>query len=115
MATRFELVLEQDKYTFQLRTSDGRVLLKGLGSPSKIMTQNEILHVRSALRDPQHLVPHHDGDRHFVVVKDTDGSVLARSPQFATEGELTDLMPQILAVTGAAPIVDLSKRAAHAH
>ena len=114
MVTRFELVLEQEKYTFRLRANDGQVLLEGLASPSKIVMQNEILHVRTAVRDKNKLVPHHDEDRHFVVVKDADGSVLARSPRCATERDLSKLMAHLLATRSWAPIVDLTKRPAHA-
>ena len=83
MSTRFEVVLEHDNtYFFQLRMDDGSVILRSLGSDSKIMTQNEVLHLRNSLRDDSRLVPH-DGDdgSFFLVVKDRDGTVLARTPR----------------------------------
>lgn len=117
MATRFELVPHHDRMTFNLRTAEGEILLTGLGgSSSKVMVQNEILHVRSALRDRANLVPHHGKDgSHWVVLKDHDGSVLAKSPHVANAHEREALESRLLAVAGKAPIVDLTKRAAHAH
>ena len=42
MATRFELVWEQDKVCFLLRAADGTVLLQSVGTGGgKITTQNE--------------------------------------------------------------------------
>jgi hypothetical protein len=114
--TRFELILDHDKVTFHLRTADGQVLLTGLGAKSKIMVQNEILHVRKALRDPSHLVPHEGRDgSHWIVVKDLDGSVLAKTPHVETAAAANDLIARILALAPAAPIVDLTKHHAHAH
>lgn len=110
MATRYEVLLEQgDTFYFQLRTDDGRVILKSLGSPSKIMTQNEILHLRNSLRDTSRLISHDTDGEHFLVVKDRDGSVLAKSPRVDSSGALRELTQEITAAA-AAPIVDLSKR-----
>jgi hypothetical protein len=116
-ATRFELVLDHDKMTFQLRTHEGQTLLTGLGSTtSKIMLQNDILHVRRASTDASHLVEHEGKDgTHWVTVKDKDGSVLAKSPHVATVAAMQEIKARILAVVAAAPIVDLAKRAVHAH
>lgn len=116
MATRFELVLEHDKFNFHLRLPDGPALLTGLTSNSKIMTQNEVAHVRTALRDPACIVPHQTSDgRHFLVVKDKDGSVLAKSPTVGSSTELEALTAKIVAAAATAAVVDLSKRAAHSH
>ncbi|MFY9343032.1 MAG: hypothetical protein WAT39_11115 [Planctomycetota bacterium] len=116
MANRFELVLERDKFTFYLRTSDGLTLLTGLGSTSRIMTQNEIAHVRESLRDPTHLVPHRGADgSHFVTVKDKDGSVLAKSPHVGSAALLDELTQRILSLAPSAMMVDTTKRAASAH
>lgn len=117
MATRFELVPHHDRLTFNLRTTDGEILLTGLGSSSsKIMVQNEIQHVRSALKDRANLVPHHGKDgSHWVVLKDHDGSVLAKSPHVADVHARQALETRLLEVAGKAPIVDLVKRAAPAH
>lgn len=114
--TRFELVSDHDHLTFNLRTAEGQVLLTGLGAKSKIMVQNEVLHVRNSLRDPSHLVAHEAPDgSHWFVLKDADGSVLARSPHVTTKAALDELRLRILAVAASAPIVDLIKRTAHAH
>lgn len=110
MATRYEVLLEHgDTFYFQLRTDDGRVILKSLGSSSKIMTQNEILHLRNSLRDASRLVSHDAEGKHFLVVKDRNGAVLARSPRVDTSGELRELTQEITDAA-TAPIVDLSKR-----
>jgi uncharacterized protein YegP (UPF0339 family) len=116
MATRFEIVLEQgENFFFQLRMAGGDVVLRSLGSHSKIMTQNEILHLRNSLRDKTRLVPHHTDDGgHFLVVKDADGSVLAKSCRVADEKELAALAERLRAA-GDAPMIDLSKRAVHSN
>lgn len=114
--TRFELVLDHGTPTFQLRTPTGQVLLSGLGSKSKIMVQNEILHVRSALRDPTRLVPHQAPDgTHWVVLKDEDGSVLAKSPHVPSQTALQELTTQVFAVAASAPILDRTKHSVSAH
>jgi hypothetical protein len=115
MANRLELVAEHDQVFFQLRTAGGEVLLKSLGSRSKIMTQNEILHLRRALQDPSHLVNHQAADgSHFLVIKDKDGSVLAKSPHVSSLQTLQELTHQVIALCPSAPIVDLTKRV-HVH
>ncbi len=114
-STRFEIVPDRDHLTFHLRTTEGQTLLTGLGSNSKVMLQNEILHARKALRDPTHVVKHRGNDgSHWIVVKDLDGSVLAKSPHVPSEAALDEVIERVLAVAATAPIVDLSKRA-HAH
>jgi len=110
MATRFEIVHEHDTFLFQLRTADGEVVLRSLGSPSKIMTQNEILHLRSAIRDESHFVPHvADDGTHFLVLKDKDGSVLAKTDHVGSAAVLDQLKETIIAA-GAAPMIDLTKK-----
>jgi hypothetical protein len=112
MAMRFEILHEGDVFFFQLRTADGDVILRSLDSPSKIMTQSEILHLRSSLQEGSRLVPHTSTTgEHFIVVKDADGSVLAKSARVATEEELQALRERIVEAAQA-PIVDLSKRRA---
>lgn len=109
MATRFEIVREHDEFCFLLRTDDGEVILRGLGSPSKVMTQNEILHLRKSLRDDSHMVPHEDeSGRRFVVVKDDDGSVLARSAKVDSEDELLSLERRMIDAA-TAPMIDLAR------
>lgn len=116
MVTRFEIVHEHDDFFFQLRTADGDVVLRSLGSPSKIMTQNEILHSRTAMRDDSHWVPHEAKDgSHFLVLKDKDGSVLARSSQTQSSAELDQLRELIIAA-GTAPMIDMTKKhSSHVH
>jgi hypothetical protein len=110
-STRFEIVPDRDQLTFHLRTAEGLTLLTGLGGSSKIMLQNEILHVRRALRDPTHLIRHQDADgSHWIVVKDLDGSVLAKSPHVPSAAALDEVVDRVLQVAATAPIVDLSKR-----
>lgn len=112
MANRFELTVDHDQIFFQLRAATGEVLLRSLGSNSKIMTQNEILHLRRALQSPQQLVNHQAADgSHFLVVKDKDGSVLAKSPHVDNLAHLRELTDKVLAIYAGAPIVDLTKRA----
>jgi hypothetical protein len=114
-STRFEIVPDHDQLTFHLRTTEGQTLLTGLASNSKIMLQNEILHARKALRDPSHLVKHTGNDgSHWIVLKDLDGSVLAKSPHLPSDTALDEVIDRVLAVAATAPIVDLTKRA-HAH
>jgi len=116
MATRFELVIDHDRTFFQLVNKDGQTLLRSLGSTSKIMTQNEIQHLRRALRDPSHLVPHEsqDGSR-FVVVKEDNGTVVARSPHVPDAAALQALIDDVMASVATAPIIDRTKRQQQAH
>lgn len=111
MATRFEVVLEHDDtFFFQLRTADGNVALRSLASNSKIMTQNEILHLRKAMQDESLLVPHVGADdSHFLVIKDQDGSVLARSSKTRSAAELKELT-QTIRDASHSPIIDLTKK-----
>ncbi|HEB53695.1 MAG TPA: hypothetical protein ENI87_10625 [bacterium] len=96
-------------FFFQLRTGDGEVILRGLGTTSKIMTQNEILHARNSLREEERLVPHQaDDGKWFAVLKDRDGSVLARSPRVEGREQLEALVERLQRHAGA-PMVDLSK------
>jgi len=111
MVTRFEIVLEHDDtFFFQLRTADGEVVLRSLGSNSKIMTQNEILHLRKAILDDSHLVAHVSEDgAHFLIIKDDDGSVLARSSRTKSKVELDALTKTILDAASS-PMIDLTKK-----
>lgn len=112
MATRFELILDHEKFRFVLRAADGRALLTGLPATSKIMVQNDILHLRSALRDGANLVPHRAADGGaFLTVKDKDGAVLAKSCHLPAETALPELAQAIAAAAAKAPIVDLTKHA----
>ncbi len=115
MAVRFELVLDPNgKFHFQLRAPEGEVLLQGLSCDSRIMAQNDVLHTRNSLQDEAHVVGHvaDDGTR-FVVVKDHDGTVLARSPHVSTQPMLEELLTKIRNAAVNAPLVDLSKRKLH--
>ena len=105
--TRFELVSDHDHLTFNLRTAEGQVLLTGLGAKSKIMVQNEVLHARQSIRAGDQFVPHvdHDG-KHFVVLKDKDGAVLARSAHVASKEGLDAIVARINAIAADAPLLD---------
>ncbi|MFT4515060.1 MAG: hypothetical protein ACI89X_002003 [Planctomycetota bacterium] len=115
MATRFELVLEHDDtFIFQLRSKDGDIVLRGLGNDSKIMTQNELLHLRKAVKDDSHLVPHvGDDGSHFLIIKDGDGSVLARSTNTKSKPEL-DAQTEFIVEAIGSPMIDLTKHRSHA-
>ena len=81
METRFELSKdEQGRYSFTLN-GGGFPLLIGLKSDSRKSVGIDILHVRRAVRDIHHFVPHAAGDVAFVVLRDTSGEVLGKSPR----------------------------------
>jgi uncharacterized protein YegP (UPF0339 family) len=112
MAARFEIVQAPDgKFLFQLRGTDGSVLLNGLSCDSKIMAQNEVLHVRNSLRDEARVIAHQaDDSSSFLVIKDLKGTAIARSPQVSTGKELTAFTALIRTAAQNAPLVDLAKR-----
>jgi uncharacterized protein YegP (UPF0339 family) len=114
MATRFEVTLEApDHFCFVLRSATGEVLLTGLSGTSKIMVQNEIQHARKAVREPERIVPHEaDDGAHFLVLKDQDGSVLAKSPRLDSASGLEALATSIRTSAENAPVLDLTKRSA---
>lgn len=114
MASRFELVLDEaGKFHFQLRSPDGDILLRSIGCDGKIKAQTGVLHVRSALRDAARSGPHTEADgSHWVVVKEADGSLLARSVRVADEAAAQALLARIRAISDTAPIIDLTKRRA---
>jgi len=111
MATRFEVIhTDDDTFSFQLRNADGEVVVRSLGSSSKIMTQNELLHLRSAIRSSTELIWHTAPDgSHFFVVKDKDGSVLAKSMKKRSRDELDTIQHQLVEAESA-PMIDLCKR-----
>jgi uncharacterized protein YegP (UPF0339 family) len=116
MANRFELVVDHDKTFFELKDKDGHTLLRSLGSASKIMTQNEIQHLRKALRDRSHLVAHQGKDGSwFVVVKEDNGTVLARSPHVPDDPALQTLIDHVMEIFASAPIIDKTKRQQQTH
>lgn len=105
MTTRFEISASADRFCFRLLGDDGDVLLQGLPCEGKIAAQNEVLHARNAIRSPERLVAHVDEEgRHFMVLKDRDGTVLARSTRVASELERDRLQATIRAAA-AAPLV----------
>lgn len=110
MNARFELVRDdRDRIGFRLLGRDGLVLLKGLPCDSKIAAQTEVLHARNSIR-AERFVPHvGDDGSHFVVLKDKDGSVLARSPHVRDEGELAQIRAAIEQFGQDAPIVDQTR------
>lgn len=112
MSIRFELVQDPNsKFHFQLRAEDGSVMLLGLPCDNKLAAQNELQHTRSSLRLPERVVEHtgHDQTK-FIVIKDEDGSVLARSPHVPSASQLTVLVESIRGAASGAPLVDLCKR-----
>jgi hypothetical protein len=117
MVTRFEVVLmHDDTFFFQLRTADGEVVLRSLGSPSKVMTQNELLHLRTAIKEDPQWIQHQTKDgASFFIIKDKDGSVLAKTIHTKTHAELNALKETALEAR-AAPMIDMCKKArAHAN
>ena len=114
MPARFELVSDSTgKFHFDLRAPDGGVLLSSLPCDSKIAVEDDLIRARNALRDASRIVAHHRADdRHFVVIKARDGSVLARSAQVASDSQLTELTDQICAAAANAPLADLTVRLA---
>jgi uncharacterized protein YegP (UPF0339 family) len=112
MSIRFELVQDSSsKFHFQLRAEDGSVMLLGLPCDNKLAAQNELQHTRSSLRDAARVVEHLANDQsRFVVVKDEDGSVLARSQHVPSASHLTTLVEAIRLAASGAPLVDLCKR-----
>lgn len=112
MATRFELVLDDTgKFHFQLRGPDGDVLLRSVGCNGKIGAQTGVLHVRSALRDPARSGPQTEPDgSHWIVAKEVDGSLLARSMRVTDEAAGHALLARIRAISDTAPVIDLTKR-----
>lgn len=112
MATRFELVQDpSSKFHFQLRAADGSVLLLGLPCDNKLAAQNELLHTRKSLRQQDRVVEHTADDHtQFVVIKDGDGSVLARSQHVASPAQLKALVETLCGAATGAPLIDLCKR-----
>jgi hypothetical protein len=111
MTGRFELVADpRGTIHFELLDPDGTLLLQGLASDSKIMVQNEVLHTRQSVVDDQRVVLHETSEgQRFMVVKDHDGSVLARSPKLAPSVDLGTLREQIRSNAASAPLIDRTK------
>jgi len=112
MKDRFEVVQDPSgKYRFLLRTADGALLLSSLPGDSKIMVQNDLLHTRNSLGEDACVIEHRadDGTR-FVVVKDHDGTVLARSPHMDPKAPFTAILDKIRGAARGAPMVDMAKR-----
>jgi uncharacterized protein YegP (UPF0339 family) len=81
MRTKFELISdEQGHCGFVLKADDGSTLLRGVAAAGRSTVQTEIAHVRKAVKDVHLFVPHRADDGAFVVLKDRDGSVLAKTP-----------------------------------
>ena len=111
MKERYEVVQDSNgKFYFHLRAADGAVLLSSLACDSKITAKNELLHLRNSLREADRVIEHEAGDHtRFVVVKDHDGTVLARSPHVDPATSFPVLLATIREAAGA-PMLDLSKR-----
>jgi hypothetical protein len=110
MNARYEIVQDDQRFSFRLLGSDGTVLLSGLPSSGKIAVQSEVLHVRNSVRAGDRFVTHAaDDGTHFVVLKDRHGNVLARSPHVRSPGHLDRLIEMIHAVASGAPMLDLAR------
>ncbi len=106
MDATFELIAdEQGRYTFTLKGTDGSPLLVGLKSPGRIPVGIDVLHVRKAVRDIHHFVPHIADDGAFVVLKDSKGEVLGKSPHVAKKA----LKALVETIQEMAPIADISE------
>ncbi|MBX3462074.1 MAG: hypothetical protein KF830_02810 [Planctomycetes bacterium] len=114
MATRFELVLDDaGRFHFQLRSPDGDLLLRSVGCDGKIKAQTAVLHARSGLRDPERSKAEADAEGgHWVVVREADGALLARSPRLGDAAAARALLDRIRGLSDTAPIIDLTKRRA---
>ena len=114
MSTRFELRSdEHGRVAFCLFDDDGELLLQGLPCKGKIAAQTEVMHARKSVRVPERFVAHADDEgHHFFVLKDDDGSVLARSRQVASPNELPSLIGTISEAGAGAPIIDRTRRLA---
>lgn len=112
MSTHFELLTDdRSRVSFYLYGDDGEVLLRGLPCRGKIDAQTEVMHTRQSLAESEHLVPHVDeSGRHFVVLKDDDGTVLARSRHVATPDDLEALIGEVALAGAEAPIIDKTRR-----
>ncbi len=112
MASRFEIILDTaGKYYFHLRGPDGGALLASHAFDSKIMAQSAVMNARSALKDETRVLKQQGDDgKHCLIVRDKDGTMLARSPGVAGEPDLEPLCEAIRGVGIVAPVVDLTKR-----
>ena len=108
MNARFELIKDgTDRVRFRLLGTEGELLLAGLPCRGKIAAQNEVVHARRSITAGDHFVPHTDKNgKHFVVLKDDDGTVLGRSRVVAREDDLSMLIERIVEYAESANIVD---------
>jgi hypothetical protein len=103
---RFELSSDpQGHYWFTLKNADGTALLFGLKIDGRVAAGIDVLHVRRAVRDVRHFVPHAAPDGAFVVLKDSSGEVLAKSPRVPR----SRLRTLVLAIQEAAPIAGIQE------
>lgn len=111
MSTRFELLTDdRGRIFYCLVDNDGEVLLQGLPCRGKIDAQTEVMHARELLSS-ERLVPHEDKEgRHFVVLKDEEGTVLGRSRHVETERELGAMIDEICAAGPRAAVIDHTRR-----
>ena len=109
MAAKFELISdEQGRYGFTLKGADGSALLFGVATAGRVAVQNDILHVRKAVRNHDLFVSHDTADGAFVVLKDDNGEVLGKSPRVKKE-QLPALIAAIQAQADA-PILERKVR-----
>lgn len=115
MAAKFELIADEPgRYTFTLTGEQGQALLFGVSPDGRIAVQNYILHVRKAVKDAHHFVPHDAPDGAFVVLKDSNGDVLGKSPHVRKD-LLPGLVDAIQAAAPGAPIIERRTRSQPAH
>ena len=115
MTAKFELIAdEQGRYNFTLKGDDGQALLFGVSPDGRIAVQNDILHVRKAVREAHLFVPHDAPDGAFVVLKDHNGDVLGKSPHVRKD-LLPALVDAIKTSAPGAPIIERRSRSQPAH
>ena len=111
MNARFELVKdESNRIRFRLLNPDGELLLRGLPCDGKIRAQTEVVHARRSIASGDHLVAREDPrGRHYLVLENQDGSVIARSRAVITQGALPKLVAMIQRSGQSATIIDLTR------
>ncbi len=108
MSAKFEIVQDDHgRFCFRLIDADETMLLTGLPNSGKIAVQGDVQRTRQSIRAADRFHPHtaHDGSL-FAVLKDKNGSVLARSRVVAQQPELDGLLQRIGAIAGDAPLLD---------
>lgn len=106
----FELTAdEQGRYSYTLKGTAGEPLLLGLKSAGRTDVGIDVVHVRRAVRDLHHFVPHLADDGAFAVLKDTNGDVLGKTPHVPK----TRLRQLVVAIQDLAPVAFIHEDHAH--